>query len=281
MIHMRICILSLLIVLAGCAAQMPAPAYSERFAELYEHLGMELQLLEETRMRTVKLKLSRGSGSGVIFTHRGAVYVLTATHVLTSYRYDAVKYALAQMEEEYISVEFFDGTQLLANKYLVIGGRDIAIIGPIRVPAPILTVKFLDISAMSDVRPGMPLLIWGSPYGYGPSPLLGTLAYRVLHTHDGYRDLGKGKSWLVPNETSMEEALAFARKQNLVLGFQSSSHSWPGVSGGPVFDEEGRLFGIVSQGYIPDIDPTVIRTQGLVGRGVLSEIVSGIGILSR
>lgn len=269
-----------LFTLGGCATSIPGPAHSKQFDAFA--LSPPIDLLEETRIRTVKvvhtqLADPRGLGTGVVFIHRDAAYVLTATHVVTS-NVPTATFGLAVPNKPGLAIEFFDGSRLPVTRLMTIGDTDLTIIGPISIPSRISGIRFIDLGAASNALPGEPLLIWGSPHGYGPSPFMGTLAYRVIYKID----ISAGRSIrleLVPESISMDDALAMANVKNALLGFESAAGVAPGVSGGPAFDREGRLFGLVGFSTAHTGDPATRRAMGIVSRSALSRLLVGIDLL--
>jgi len=177
------------------------------------------------------------------------------------------------------AVEFHDGTRTPISRFIVIAKHDLAISSLINIPSGLSKVQFLDIGAMSDALLGEPLLIWGSPFGYGPSPFLGTLAYRLPYKYDDATQQVTRLEF-ISEDKSMEEALATARMQGALLGFISASGIAPGVSGSPAFDEKGRFFGLIgSSASFPD-DRATGRATGIVIRSALENILHAIDSLN-
>jgi putative serine protease PepD len=146
----------------------------------------------------VAVQAGRGSGAGIIVADTGTI--LTADHVL--------------VDASAIMVTFADGTMTTATVLSTDKKRDIALLGPTRLPQVVVPAT---LGGAPDV--GAPVVAIGNPFGLTDSVSAGVVS---------------GLNRSADTDTG---------KRSGLIQFDAAVN--PGSSGGPLLDDRGRVIGIV------------------------------------
>jgi len=212
----------------------------------------------ETQRRTTKVFRNwelggRSDGAGTIFRHRNQIYVLTALHVAMTSSPRSLELLAKEQSDSKISIELFDGTRVTPEATVLFPDYDLAILGPIPGSKAVAALRLENYEYPNEQhKPGLVVIAWGTPHGFGPSPVLGRIT--------GYAPMvrpGIGKS--APHRAFLFTA-----------GIQ------PGHSGGPTFDLDGRLLGIVNFGGVGAGGVPDGSGAGVLLSSVWGQLIDGI-----
>ena len=195
-------------------------------------------VLDDTQSRTVRVfngsSQRRAAGAGVVVSYRGHHFVLTALHVITGVSSRSDQKALDDaVDKQNLEVEFWNGERSAPVFFSAIPMWDIVMMGPVKVPHSVASSRFLDSTGFLDAKVGDAFIVWGAPYGYGPVPLVGRYSAQTMTQHSIVEG---GKEVAIPG--------------GVAFGMEVGVGAQPGHSGGPVFDLQGNLLGVVSYSWL-------------------------------
>ncbi|MEO1201427.1 MAG: trypsin-like peptidase domain-containing protein [Pseudomonadota bacterium] len=200
---------AILALLAGCSA-LPAGARQSYLADLFEEVNPSVVVLTTTQHQAAPGE----PGGEVSFSGLGSGvliseegYIVTAAHVVQT--------------ADLVEVEFTDGSIVTAAIISSDPGSDLALLKADRMPEYARPASLGD---SDDVRVGEEVFVVGAPYGLNGTLTVGHISAR----HDG------------------DEADVFGMGATDVELFQTDAAINRGNSGGPMFDMDGNVIGIVS-----------------------------------
>lgn len=251
--------LTLALAIAGCTGISGAPNPGNP-AERPPWFPEE-SIFEQTFLRTVKIyadgSSKKASGSGVLIDYRGHRFILTASHVAMPFLQnnsdrESIATGIGQLKTV---VQYSDGSRSIPQFSSVLQKADLMILGPVPPEISIPASENLNIESTSLVKSGERIIVWGTPHGYGPAPLIGLYSEDVVLS---WGDTGRPLVAPLPEAQSFRTPAATRG----VAGFRVAVGGQHGHSGGPAFDFSGRLLGFI---HASASDPARAPNVGVIG----------------